>query len=431
MVTNPWYDTVFLTLGNGDGTFQAPLSFATGSNPQAIAVSDFNTDGNLDLAVANDGRTTCSPACSTSPGSLSVLLGNGDGTFQPASNLAGADRNYHVAAGDFNGDGLSDLAVVNDPLWAKPYSDTDSIVAVLLGNGDGTFQSAVPYAVARASHVIVGDLNGDGVVDLAVSRLNNGTAVLVGTGDGSFQAAGTFAPYTTPSAAVGDLNGDGRLDLVTVGFEVLINNTVIVTYDLTVTRQGNGGGTVRSSSIPDAANQIDCGTACTARYSAGTQGVLTAYADVGSTFAGWSGCDEESGPTCTVTMSEAKSVVATFVLQQFALSVTKNGIGRGAVTSSSDPSTSPQIDCGSACSAVYDWNTVVTLTASPAFANRFMGWSGCDWESGSTCVVTMQAEKSVTARFVGLHRELNPAADSTAGRNPAEAGSHKRDDRKS
>src|SRR5205814_6723197 len=61
-----------------------------------------------------------------------------------------------------------------------------------------------------------------------------------------------------------------------------------------------------------------------------------------------------------------------------------------------------RIDCGSTCSAVYDWNTVVTLTATPAFANWFMGWSGCDWQSGSTCVVTMQAEKSVTARFVGL-----------------------------
>jgi hypothetical protein len=166
VVTNPWDNTVSLALGNGDGTFQAPRSFATGFYPRSIAVSDFNTDGNLDLAVANDGLTTCSPGCSSSPGSVLVLLGNGDGTFQPAMTLAGVDRNYHVAAGDFNGDGLPDLAVANDPLWAKPRSDTDSIVALLLGNGDGTFQSAVPYSVAGGAHVAVGDLNGDGKLDL-------------------------------------------------------------------------------------------------------------------------------------------------------------------------------------------------------------------------------------------------------------------------
>jgi hypothetical protein len=173
---------------------------------------------------------------------------------------------------------------------------------------------------------------------------------------------------------------------------------------------------VTSSSSPAGAIEIDCGSTCTATYASGTVVTLTAQAAVGSMFASWNGCDAVSGTTCTVTMSEARSVVATFVLQQFTLGVSKDGIGNGTVTSSSNPAGATEIDCGVTCSASYDWSTVVTLTATPAFANRFMGWSGCDSESGSICVVTMQAEKSVTARFVGLPLKLNTPVDPVAGR---------------
>jgi hypothetical protein len=86
----------------------------------------------------------------------------------------------------------------------------------------------------------------------------------------------------------------------------------------------------------------------------------------------------------------------------FGLTVTKHGIGRGAVTSSSDPASSPQINCGTICSADYNWNTVVTLTATPAFGSVFLGWRGCDAVSRSTCTVTISAARSVTATFQGL-----------------------------
>jgi List-Bact-rpt repeat protein len=109
-----------------------------------------------------------------------------------------------------------------------------------------------------------------------------------------------------------------------------------------------------------------------------------------------------------VTMSEAKSVAATFTLQRFALTVTKEGIGRGTVTSSSDPASSTQIDCGTTCWASYDWGTVVTLTATPGFANLFFGWSGCDEASGTTCTVTMRAAGTVTATFRGLPIDVPP-----------------------
>ena len=96
-------------------------------------------------------------------------------------------------------------------------------------------------------------------------------------------------------------------------------------------------------------------------------------------------------------MNAARSVTATFMRLRFTLAVAKTGIGRGTVTS-----TPAGIDCGTSCSADYDIDTVVTLTAAPAMLSIFGGWSGCDTVSGATCVVTMRAGKSVTANFMGV-----------------------------
>jgi hypothetical protein len=205
--------SVSVLLGNGDGTFQAPLSFAVGIRPFSVAVGDFNGDGAPDLAVANIGSHN-----------VSVLLGNGDGTFQAAQNFATRFLPISVAVGDFNGDGAPDLAVAN--------SGSDN-VSVLLGNGDGTFQAAQNFATDSGPYsVAVGDFNGDGVADLAVANLNSdNVSVLLGKGDGTFQAAVNFATGGGPvSVAVGDFNGDGRPDLAVANFRsnnvsVLINNT--------------------------------------------------------------------------------------------------------------------------------------------------------------------------------------------------------------
>jgi len=288
-------------------------------------------------------------------------------------------------------------------------------VAMLPGNGDGSFGAALAFAVGFGpSDVAVGDFNHDGVPDLAVISTQGNVSILVGDGDGTFHAEPTFgAGRAFQSVAASDFNGDGQLDLVVTDdfpntVSVLINNTA--TYDLTVSHEGNGSGTVTSTSVPASAKQIDCGTECTAPYHSGSQVILTAYADLGSTFAGWSGCDDVSDATCTVSINRAKSVAATFTLQRFTLTVTKEGKGQGTVTSSSDPAGPAEIDCGTTCSANYDWNTVVTLTATPGVADHFKGWSGCDSESGATCVVTMRAETSVTARFVGRPLEREPGS---------------------
>jgi hypothetical protein len=411
MLPTPDRGNVSALLGNGDGTFQTARTFAASFFPSSVAIGDLNRDGVPDLAAA-----------STRSGSASILLGNGDGTFGAANTFVAGPAPSPVKVTDVNGDAVLDLVVANT-------RSPNGYVSLFLGNGDGTF--APPQKIASSNEpwsVAVDDINGDGVADLTVVHHGDGVAantvaVMIGHGDATFDAALLFGADQDPvSVAVGDVNGDGKVDLAVTNaasnnVSVLINNTP--TYDLTVSREGNGSGTVTSTSIPTGATQIDCGTVCTATYYGGTQVTLTAYADVGSTFAGWTGCDTVSATTCTVTMSEAKSVAATFTLQQFALTITKEGIGRGTVTSSSDPASSTQIDCGTTCSASFDWGTVVTLTATPAFANRFMGWSGCDSAYGSTCVVTIHAGTSVTARFVGLPLELGPSANPASARNPS------------
>jgi hypothetical protein len=194
-----------------------------------VAVGDFNGDGVQDLAVANYDSDR-----------VSVLLGNGDGSFQAAHDFGvwfpinPAPVTFSpvsVAVGDFNGDGVQDLAVAN----AGEFGDwcVGSSVSVLLGYGGGRFQPAQGFGLdCYRISVAVGDFNGDGAEDLAVASSSAGTvSVLLGNGDGSFQAAQNFGASSHPfSVAVGDFNGDGKPDLAVVNgysanVSVLINNT--------------------------------------------------------------------------------------------------------------------------------------------------------------------------------------------------------------
>jgi protocatechuate 3,4-dioxygenase beta subunit len=175
-------------------------NFAAGSNPYHVAVGDFNGDGRLDLAVANLSSTD-----------VSILLGTGAGTFGAATNFpVGTNPNY-VAVGDFNGDGKLDLAVTKN---------TGS-VSILLGTGTGSFGAATPFAAGSSpDSVAVGDFNGDGQLDLAVANLlSDNVSILLGTGSGTFSAPSNFAVGTfSYSVAMGDFNGDGKLDLAVANF---------------------------------------------------------------------------------------------------------------------------------------------------------------------------------------------------------------------
>jgi hypothetical protein len=196
-VANTGDNTITILLGQGDGTFINAGTLATDAAPVSIAVADLNGDGLLDLVVANrDG------------GTLTIFLGNGDGTFQPPQSIALGVSPTSVAVADFNGDGLPDL-VIADP--------ADGQVGVLLGNGDGTFQAPVfSPAGGDAVFVAVADFNGDGLPDVVTANSDSKTiSILLGNGDGTFQPATTYLVDQLPvSVAIGDFNSDGLFDLV-------------------------------------------------------------------------------------------------------------------------------------------------------------------------------------------------------------------------
>ena len=199
-------DSAAVLLGNGDGTFQPAVNYflGGGSNPVAVALGDFNHDGFLDMVAAN-----------TFTNVVGVLLGNGNGTFQTAVTYTVSGRPQSLDVADFNGDGNSDLAVA---------TDEDNAVSILLGNGDGTFQPALNHSfIASPQAVKAGDFDGDGKVDLAVATActiihqctDGSVMVLTGKGDGTFGTPAVYLQGATPgSLAVGDTNKEGKLDLI-------------------------------------------------------------------------------------------------------------------------------------------------------------------------------------------------------------------------
>ena len=212
-------------LGNGDGTFQKAVSYPAGGAVGGIVAADFNGDGKLDLAVSNQ-----------SPGSLSILLGHGDGTFGAASTQSLGMALVGITAADFNGDGKLDLAI----------ADNNSTVWLLLGAGDGTF--GTPQSIALTGTLVgiaSGDFNRDKHADLAVANLNAASVyVLLGKGDGTFQPATSLAAGRGAFAVtLGDFNSDGKLDIaVANNFEVPLQNDVSLLL-------GNGDGTF-AAAIP-------------------------------------------------------------------------------------------------------------------------------------------------------------------------------------
>ena len=232
---NEGLNTVSVLLGKGDGTFALTASSPkTGREPVSIAAGDFNSDGIPDLAVANFQGG--------SGGSVTVLLGNGDGTFSTKATIPMAGLfGVGVRAGDFNGDGIPDLAVqVND----SPF------FLIFLGNGDGTFTAGPAFPTVAAldpESFAIADLNRDGIQDLAV--VSNYTyanaSIFLGNGDGSFSAT-TSKPtvgLNSQFIVAGDFNEDGIPDLAVTNS---LNHNVIVLL-------GNGDGTFTATSSSSSA----------------------------------------------------------------------------------------------------------------------------------------------------------------------------------
>jgi len=236
---NPCGPLVNVLFGNGDGTFREGTKYDAGQELISLVLADVNQDGKLDIVVATGPLSTPSNA-------VGVLLGNGDGTFQPVQNYdSGALGNYltSLAVADVNGDGKLDLVVAI-------YSGN---VGVLLGNGDGTFQPVQTYnsGSTGSSSIAIADVNGDGKPDVLVTNyyVNNGcttspVGVLLGNGDGTFQSVQNFCTGAlgAQSIAVADVNGDGNLDLL------VAHNCPNYCYNSVLSVMlGNGDGTFKAA----------------------------------------------------------------------------------------------------------------------------------------------------------------------------------------
>jgi len=225
-----------LLTGRGDGTFNPAVHFpnTSGFDSPAIAADDLDNDGKLDLVIGHNA------ACYTAPcvisKSITVMRGNGNGTFQPAREITVGSSTAAIAIGDFNRDGFKDLALAS----------SSSRLLLLLGNGDATFTQQPTLTMTAdtfgvdATDVDIADFNGDTFQDLVVAVALNGsrTAILIGNGDGTFRAPSiiTEPQLRIPQyQAVADYNGDGFQDLaMSLGFG---------SNGLMEIRNGNGDGT--------------------------------------------------------------------------------------------------------------------------------------------------------------------------------------------
>jgi FG-GAP-like repeat/FG-GAP repeat len=222
VVADKGEDRVSVLLAKADGQFSRPHKYRVGSSPAAVAVADVNGDNKLDIVVTG-GRFE--------KGSVGILLGNGDGTFQPEILYDLPAQGFSLAVGDFNGDGKPDLAV---GYWHQSSSG----LAILLNNGNGTFGLPKTYAFRkRPASIEVGDFNSDGHLDLMCAGEDGSVYVVLGNGNGSFQQPVQInLNFSVRSFAVGDFNGDGKLDFVATW-------TYDYQYGAVEVVLGNGDGT--------------------------------------------------------------------------------------------------------------------------------------------------------------------------------------------
>jgi hypothetical protein len=325
---------VYILFGDGTGAFPSQASYPVGAFPEFVLAADFDNDGHPDLATPNQdsndvtvllndgtGAFTEGPgspyAVGSSPpyvragyfngdasvdlivpnplnGVLIVLLGTGAGSFTfgpPVFPVTGCGCPFPIAPFDvgvldFNGDGFSDLAVTDV---------FDGTLALLAGNGDGTFDATAVDVLAAGSAPFaadVADFNGDGLSDVVVADEDN-DVVLVFEGNGT--TLNDAIPFSingvAPEAlAVGDANGDGKIDLAVGNFgtpdsEIFLNDTCCF---VTVTVDGTGVGIVTSATNPDTGTRISCGPGCIRAFQEGTEVTLTAVHPT-SLFTAWGG----------------------------------------------------------------------------------------------------------------------------------------------
>jgi len=442
-VLNTGDHTVSILLGNGDGTFQPAISNPVGSNAQFIAVGDFNGDGKLDLVVANGAANT-----------VSVMLGNGDGTFQTAVQYNIGSSADFVAVADFNNDEKLDLLVSTS--GGEGPNEVAGSIAILLGNGDGTFQAAKTTSTGSFTgttpFVAVGDFNGDGKFDVATGNgfakpncdshegncVDGNVIVFLGKGDGTFQSPVTsVVNFGVDQLVAADFNGDGKTDLALIGGEAIpngIGGSTPVRQIATVL--GKGDGTFNASTFLAYLSSGSCSGVTNVAVAdlngdakldliaavgvspncTGSSNVMTFLGNGDGTFQpaqsfnlatvpGWLAVGDFSAdalPDIVLSNPSADSVsVFLNTAPSVTLSLTLAGNGGGTVASQSEV-----LNCSKSCSGEFAPGTTVTLTATPNRTSEFSGWGGACSGAIATCMVNMSANQAVTATFTAAPLSL-------------------------
>jgi uncharacterized protein (TIGR03437 family) len=385
---NPSSGGVALFLGNGDGTFRSAqtILLAEGSVPLSAVGGDFNGDGNPDLIVA------FSPADNTQPGGLAVLLGKGNGTFQAPSyiklpgpiiqQITGSASSAALAVGDLNRDGKLDAITAIQGAGSNQ-------VAVLLGNGDGTFQAPIlTNTNTSPPMLVITDQNDDGIPDLLLADCCglSEASLLFGNGDGSFQPEWQFPSGPNPRAiATADFSGAGFLDAAVIGqIQQPDRGTLAILF--------NPFNTAIQTNPPGLQFSVDLGTVLNAPYaltlSQGMHTITVASPQAGAAgvqyaFANWSDGGAASHQI-TVGASDA--------------TYTANFTTRDQLTISASPAAGGNVTPPSG--TYYNSGTAVPVSATANPGYTFNGWTGSVASASSaSTTVTMSAPETVTANF--------------------------------
>lgn len=385
-----------LLKGNGDGTFGAPTNFpnTTGYDSPSVVADDFNNDGRLDLVIAH------SMGCYTGPcvvaRTISVMFGNGDGTFQPTREVEVGPGMSRAAVGDFNRDGLKDLAI---------GGGGNAQLYILLGTGGGSFaqqptMGLVEDTLSPTTDVDVADVNGDTVQDVVVSTNLNAcvTAVVLGNGDGTFRAPTliTQPNVMVPQyAAVADYNGDGKQDLA-----ISVANSTTILMEMSY---GNGDGTfqpVTAALAPPPQSSLGGGPSIAADFNGdgkpdialGLYGSNPFFIILINT-------------TGATTPPPASLTVSSLTLNPS--SVTGGGTSTGTVTLSARAQTATVVRLSSSnASAAVPSSVTVAAGASSASFNVTTS------QVSTATTATLTASLNATSRSATL--TINPAATTTA-----------------
>jgi Divergent InlB B-repeat domain len=362
-------------------TNDAPVDAPAEAAPTLYTLTVTISGNGVGTVKTADGSIACPGTCTTKVVS---------GTKVTLTSAAGAASTFVAwTGGGCSGTAATcDVTVGADTKVDAAFGLNNSLIVTKGGSGAGTVTSVPAGINCGTSCSAVYPPNTNVTLTAAPSTGSNFSGWVGCSGvDGGVADAGLGTCTVNVNAAIG----------VTANF-------TLQQFPVTVTKAGNGAGTVTSTPAG-----ISCGATCSAPFDYGSQVTLTAVASTGSTFTGWSGNAACTGTgTCVLTPTAAAGVTATFTLQQFTLTVTPGGNGTGTIVS-----TPSGINCGATCAVAFDYNTPVTLTpASAGPGSQFASWGG-DCTGSGTCVVTMTAARNVTANFTLMSETLTVTKNGT------------------